>query len=97
MDYRDHRPDLNPKLFELLASGIGLRQSSRLLGLSRRCLELKHRKIGRDVSRVSAMHTANSARRKDIYASPMGDKRSRCDGRRAIELHRGGDREITHR
>jgi hypothetical protein len=32
MDYRDHRPDLNPKLFELLASGVGLRQSSRLLG-----------------------------------------------------------------
>jgi hypothetical protein len=46
MDYRDHRPDLNPKLFELLASGVGLRQSSRVLGLSRRCLELKHRKIG---------------------------------------------------
>jgi len=51
MDYRDHRPDLNPKLFELLASGIGLRQSSRLLGLSRRCLELKHRKIGRHLRR----------------------------------------------
>ena len=51
MDYRDHRPDLNPKLFELLASGVGLRQSSRLLGLSRRCLELKHRKIGRHLRR----------------------------------------------
>ena len=51
MDYRDHRPDLNPKLVELLASGVGLRQSSRLLGLSRRCLELKHRKIGRHLRR----------------------------------------------
>jgi hypothetical protein len=51
MDYRDHRPDLNPKLFELLASGIGLRQSSRLLGLSLRCLELKYRKIARHLRR----------------------------------------------
>jgi hypothetical protein len=51
MDYRDHRPDLNPKLVELLASGVGLRQSSRLLGLSRRCLEKKHRKIGRHLRR----------------------------------------------
>jgi len=51
MDYRDHRPDLNPKLIELLASGVGLRQSSRLLGLSRRCLEKKHRKIGRHLRR----------------------------------------------
>ena len=53
MDYRDHRPDLNPKLFELLASGVGLRQSSRLLGLSRRCLEFKHRKIGRHLRRLN--------------------------------------------
>jgi transposase-like protein len=51
MDYRDHRPDLNPKLFELLASGVGLRQSSRLLGLSLRCLELKYRKIARHLRR----------------------------------------------
>jgi transposase-like protein len=52
MDYRDHRPDLNAKLFELLASGVGLRQSSRLLGLSRRCLEFKSRKIGRHLRRL---------------------------------------------
>jgi transposase-like protein len=53
MDYRDHRPDLNPKLFELLASGVGLRQSSRLLGLSLRCLELKVRKIARHLRRLN--------------------------------------------
>ena len=53
MDYRDHRPDLNAKLFELLASGVGLRQSSRVLGLSRRCLEKKHRKIGRHLRRLN--------------------------------------------
>jgi len=47
MDYSDHRPDLNPKLFELLCSGLGLRQASRLLGLSLRCTELKFRKIAR--------------------------------------------------
>ena len=53
MDYRDHRPDLNPKLIELLASGVGLRQSSRLLGLSLRCLEFKYRKIARHLRRLN--------------------------------------------
>lgn len=52
MDYRDHRPDLNVRLFRSLASGLGLRQSSRNLGLSRRCLELKARKIGRHLRRL---------------------------------------------
>ena len=47
MDYRDHRPDLNARLLQLLASGIGLRQSSRNLGLSLRCTELKFRKLAR--------------------------------------------------
>ena len=45
MDYRDHKPHLNPQLFLLLASGIGLRQSSRVMHLSLRCTELKFRKL----------------------------------------------------
>ena len=45
-DFRDHRPDLNAKVIQLLSSGIGLRQCARLLQISRRCLELKARKIG---------------------------------------------------
>lgn len=52
-DYRDHRPDLNPRLFLLLASGLGLRQSSRVLGLTRRCTELKFRKIARHLRRLN--------------------------------------------
>lgn len=52
-DYRDHRPDLNVRLFRLLASGLGLRQSSRLLGLSRRCTELKFRKIARHLGHLN--------------------------------------------
>ena len=51
MDFQDHRPDLNPKLFALLASGVGLRQSARLLDLSLRCLELKFRKLSRHLRR----------------------------------------------
>jgi len=47
MDYRDHRPDLNPRLAALLSSGLGLRQTARLLHLSPRCLELKFRKVAR--------------------------------------------------
>ena len=53
MDYRDHRPDLNARLFRLLASGIGLRQSARNLRLSRRCTELKARKVGRHLRRLN--------------------------------------------
>jgi transposase-like protein len=51
-DYRDHRPSLNAHLYLLLASGVGLRQSSRNLGLSRRCTELKARKLGRHLRRL---------------------------------------------
>jgi hypothetical protein len=53
MDYRDHRPHLNTGLFLLLASGMGLRQSARVLGLSDRCTELKARKIGRHLRRLN--------------------------------------------
>ncbi len=51
-DFRDHRPDLNGKLFHLLVSGIGLRQSARLLEITPRCLELKFRKIARHLLRL---------------------------------------------
>jgi len=53
MDYRDHRPDLNARLFQSLASGVGLRQTSRNLRLSRRCTELKFRKIARHLRRLN--------------------------------------------
>lgn len=46
-DYRDHRPDLNAKLMELLASGLGLRQISRTLKLSLGCTQQKFRKHAR--------------------------------------------------
>jgi hypothetical protein len=53
MDYRDHRPALNAPLFLSLASGLGLRQSARNLGLSLRCTELKFRKIARHLRRLN--------------------------------------------
>src|SRR5262245_16267607 len=53
MDYRDHRPDLNARLFQSLASGVGLRQTSRNLRLSVRCTELKFRKIARHLRRLN--------------------------------------------
>ena len=52
-DYHDHRPDLNVRLVRLLASGLGLRQSARLLGLSLRCTELKFRKLARHLRRLN--------------------------------------------
>ncbi|MCP5021793.1 MAG: hypothetical protein GY930_08440 [bacterium] len=50
MSYRDHKPHLNLALLRLLTSGVGLRQSSRVLNLSRRCLELKAAKLGAHVA-----------------------------------------------
>ena len=52
-DYRDHRPDLNAKVFLALSTGIGLRQTARNLGLSLRCTELKFRKIARHLRRLN--------------------------------------------
>jgi transposase-like protein len=53
MDYRDHRPDLNAAVFESLASGVGLRQTARNLGLTLRNTELKFRKIARHLRRLN--------------------------------------------
>ncbi|MFT5283930.1 MAG: transposase-like protein [Planctomycetota bacterium] len=52
-DYCDNKPHLNAELFMLVASGIGIRQSSRKTGLSLRCTELKLRKIGRHLRRLN--------------------------------------------
>ena len=49
--YRDHRPDLNQRLFMSIGTGIGLRQTARNIGLSRSCTELKFRKIARHMRR----------------------------------------------
>ncbi len=53
LDFRDHRPDLNAPLFISLATGLGLRQTARNLGLSLRCAELKFRKIARHLRRLN--------------------------------------------
>lgn len=53
LDYYDKKPHLNAPLFKLLASGLGLRQSGRILPLSRRCTELKARKISRHLGRLN--------------------------------------------
>jgi transposase-like protein len=44
-DYRDHRPDLNARVFAAISSGLSLRRTARKVGLSLRCTELKYRKI----------------------------------------------------
>ena len=46
-DYYDRRPDLNDLLINLLASGMGLRQSARVTGLTPSSVQWKMRKIGR--------------------------------------------------
>ncbi len=51
-DYCDHKPHLNARLLELIRNGHGLRQSGRELKLSRRCTQLKARKISRHLERL---------------------------------------------
>jgi transposase-like protein len=53
MDYCDNKPSHNATVFKLLASGLGLRQCGRIVGLSRRCTELKARKISRHLGRIN--------------------------------------------
>ena len=53
MDYCDNKPHLNAWVFKLLASGAGLRQAARVLCMSRRCLELKARKISKHLGRLN--------------------------------------------
>ena len=48
-DYRDKKPHANVRIVELLCSGVGYRQSARIVGLTRRNLEQKARKIQRTV------------------------------------------------
>lgn len=45
MDQGDHRPALNAALYDLLNSGVGFRQSARVLGLSRSSTEAKFCKL----------------------------------------------------
>ncbi len=53
MNYRDHKPHLNLQLLKLLTSGVGYRQAGRVLGLSRRCLEEKSRKMARHLTHLN--------------------------------------------
>lgn len=48
-DYYDKMPHLNPQLLALLASGVGLRQAARLLSVRLRTIELKFRKLARQL------------------------------------------------
>ncbi len=50
-DYRDHRPDLNVKVFRLIEAGTGFRRSARLLHITPRCLTLKFRKMARHLGK----------------------------------------------
>ncbi|MCP4036156.1 MAG: hypothetical protein GY733_04410 [bacterium] len=80
MDYCDNKPHHNAPLFRLLASGLGLRQSARLLALSRRVTELKARKISRHLGRVNRNLTDQFA----PGARFMLDEMETFEGERAV-------------
>lgn len=49
-DYRDRKPQCNRPLFRLLTSGVGLRQSARLLGLGVQSVQKKFCKLARSLA-----------------------------------------------
>jgi len=53
LDYRDRRPESNPRVFELLVSGVGLRQTGRVVGLSVRGVQHKFRKLARAMRQLN--------------------------------------------
>ena len=77
-DYYDHKPHLNAKLFEYLSSGVGLRESSRKLRLSRHSTELKARKIGRHLRQLNL----NLQGKLPAWASLQFDELESYEGRR---------------
>jgi len=79
-DYCDNKPYLNAALFRLLASGMGLRQSARILNLSRRCTELKARKISRHLGRLNRNLTGPFAEGSRF----MLDEMETFEGQRAV-------------
>ena len=78
MDYRDHRPDLNQLTFVLLSSGLGLRRTARILGLTPRNLALKARKI----SKHCALLQRNAARELPLGATLQMDEFETYETRR---------------
>ena len=53
-DYYDRKPELNAPVMALLASGVGFRQTARLVGLARSSLEAKARKMSCEARDVDA-------------------------------------------
>jgi len=53
VDYRDHKPHLNAAVFKEIATGMGLRQAARKVGLSYRGTQQKFRKLGRHLRRLN--------------------------------------------
>ena len=49
LDCGDHRPECNERLFALLTSGVGLRQSARLLRMGVSAVQRKFRKLARNL------------------------------------------------
>lgn len=53
LDYRDHRPDLNAKLFVSIATATGLRQTARNIGLTYTNTRHKFKKLARHIYRLN--------------------------------------------
>lgn len=62
-DYRDHKPGLNAEVLRLVTSGVGFRQSARMVGLTRRNLLEKARKLARTAAAADQNLQVHARRR----------------------------------
>jgi transposase-like protein len=77
-DYRDHRPELNLEVVSNLCSGVGFRQTAWLLGITRRNLVNKARKLARVA--VAADHNLQvQARRRALLRGGPSTVRLQMD------------------
>ena len=75
-DYRDHKPGLNMKVLTHLCSGVGFRQTARMVGMTRRNLVLKARKLAR-VGVLADRNLQVQARRRALIRGGPGSGRER--------------------
>lgn len=82
-DYHDKKPEVNRLVIELLTLGVGFRTTAIVVGLSRRCLELKARKLSNVVAQLD-----RNLRRSFIGRGPLTRTSVHFDEQETFEMCR---------
>ena len=86
-DFRDRKPHLNTRVIESLCSGVGFRQTARVIGMTRNNLEAKARKISRNADRLDRNLLARAAAR-NALSNRGGEQKIHFDEFETYETRR---------